>query len=74
MRAALKQWGNSIGVRIPKKVMEESNLKLDDELELIAFNGGITLQKKPKKTFKDISEPLFNTKGCKFDREEANER
>ena len=27
-----------------------------------------------KKTFKDIAKPLVNTKGWKFDREEANER
>ena len=51
MEATLKQWGNSIGVRIPKEVMKSSNLKLNDNLEIIPFNGGITLQKKPKKTF-----------------------
>ena len=74
MNATLKQWGNSIGVRIPKEALENSNLRLNDDLEIIAFNGGITLQKIPKKTFGDIAKPLVNTKGWKFDREKANER
>jgi len=74
MNATLKQWGNSVGVRIPKEALEYSNLRLNDELEIITFNGGITLQKRSQKTFSDIAKPLINTKGWKFDREEANER
>ena len=74
MNATLKQWGNSIGVRIPKEALEDSNLRLNDVLEIVTFNGGITLQKKPQKTFSDIAKPLINTKGWKFNREEANER
>ena len=74
MNATLKQWGNSIGVRIPKEAMESSNLQLNDDVEITAFNGGITLQKKSKKTFSDITKSLVDTKGWKFDREEANER
>jgi len=70
----LRQWGNSIGVRIPKKALADSNLHLNDDLEIITFNGGITLKKKSKKNFSDIAKPLINTKGWKFDREEANER
>jgi len=74
MKATLKQWGNSIGVRIPKEIIENSNLRLNDDLEIHAFNGGITLQKKSKKSFSDIAQPLVSTKDWKFDREEANER
>ena len=70
MNAAIKQWGNSIGVRLPKEALESSNLRLNDDLEIITFNGGITLQKKSKKTFGDIAKPLINTKGWMFDREE----
>jgi len=74
MNVTLKQWGNSAGVRIPKEVMESSNLRLNEELEIFTFNGGITLQKTSKKTFSDIAKPLISTKDWKFDREEANER
>ena len=74
MNTTLKQWGNSVGVRIPKEAMESSNLQLNDDLEIVVFNGGLTLQKKSKKTFRDIARPVINTKNWKFDREEANER
>ena len=74
MYVTLKQWGNSVGVRIPKEALENSNLCLNDDLEIFTFDGGITLQKKSKKKFGDIAKSLVNTKGWKFDREEANER
>jgi antitoxin component of MazEF toxin-antitoxin module len=74
VNTTLKRWGNSVGVRIPKEALENSNLLLDDSLEIVAFEGGFTLQKKPNKSFADISKPLINTKDWKFDREEANER
>jgi len=74
MTTVLKKWGNSTGIRIPKEAMEISNIKLNDELEVIAFNGGLTLQVTGKKKFSDIAMSLINTKDWKFDREEANER
>ena len=74
MNTTLKQWGNSVGIRIPKEAMENSNLRLNDDLEIVTFNGGLTLRKKSQKTFRDIARPLINTKDWKFDREEANER
>ena len=74
MHTTLRQWGNSVGVRIPKETLNSCNLKLNDELEIIVFNGGFTLQKKARKTFSDIAMPLVSTKDWKFDRDEANER
>ena len=74
MDTTLRQWGNSVGVRIPKEALSSSNLQLNDNLEIIVFNGGLTLQRKPRKTFSDIAKPLVNTKDWKFDREKANER
>ena len=29
MNAAIKQWGNSIGVRLPKEALESSNLRMN---------------------------------------------
>ena len=74
MNTTLRQWGNSIGVRIPKEMLNRSNLELNDVLEIMAIDGGFKLQKKVKKTFRDIAKPLISTEGWKFDREEANER
>jgi len=74
MYTTLRRWGNSVGIRVPKEALNSCNLRLNDELEIIVFDGGLTLQKKAVKKFSDIAKPLVNTKGWKFDREEANER
>ena len=74
MNATIKQWGNSAGIRLPKEAMAAGNLRLHDDLEIIPIDDGITLRKKRKKTFNDITKPLFDTASRKFDREEANER
>ena len=72
---AVKQWGNSAGVRISKEVLEKSKIKIDDVLDVVvASNGTITLQKRDRKKFSDIAKPLVDTRGWKFDREKANER
>ena len=74
VKTTLKQWGNSIGVRIPKEALYNSNLHINDELEITAFNGGFYLQKKARKSLRDIAKPIINTKDWRFDRDEANER
>ena len=71
---SLKQWGNSMAVRIPKEVVERSRILPDDVLEVIVSNGIITLQKQGKKKYSDIVKPIIDTTGWKFDREEANAR
>ena len=71
---AVKQWGNSLGVRIPKEAIEQSKIQVNDVLEIVAMNGVITLRKQDRKKFSDFVEPLFDTAKIKFNREEANER
>ena len=71
---SLRRWGNSIAARIPKEAIEQSRILPTDTLEVIASNGTITLQKQGRKKFSDIAKPLIDTRGWKFDREEANER
>ena len=74
MNTTLRQWGNSVGVRIPKEALINSNLQLGDSLDIVAANGVITLQKRTRKKFSDIAQPIITTRGWKFSREEANER
>ena len=71
---SLRQWGNSIAARIPKEAIEQSKIKKDDVLDVVASNGIIVLRKKRQKKFSDFAEPLFDTVNIKFDREEANAR
>ena len=71
----VKKWGNSTGIRLSREVLKQSQIQVDDVLEVVAaFNGTITLQKKGRKKFSDIAKPLVDTRGWKFNREEANER
>ena len=71
----VKQWGNSAGVRIPKDVLDQSKIQLDDVLEVVtAFNGVIPWQKCDRKKFSDYDGPLVDTTDFVFNREEANER
>ena len=74
MTTTVRKWGNSAGIRISKSVLANSNLSVNDELEIVIFEGGITFKKKTVKSFRDIVKPLFSTKGWKFSREAANER
>ena len=39
------KWGNSLGVRIPKSVVDSLNLKINDELEISADLNSLTLKK-----------------------------
>ena len=45
MQAQVKKWGNSQGIRIPKEVLQEANISLDEVLDVEVSNGRITLVK-----------------------------
>ena len=45
MQAQVKKWGNSQGIRIPKEVLQEANIVLDEVLDVEVSNGRITLVK-----------------------------
>ena len=45
MRTQVKAWGNSQGVRIPKEVLQEAYLSVNDVLDIEVSNGMITLVK-----------------------------
>lgn len=45
MRAQVKAWGNSQGIRISKDILHEANIAIDDVLEVKAADGIITLVK-----------------------------
>jgi len=43
-KAQLVKWGNSQGVRIPKAILEQCNLREGEELEILVEDGRIWLQ------------------------------
>jgi len=43
MDVELKSWGNSLGIRLPKAILNEAGFRADDTLTVKAENGRITL-------------------------------
>ena len=43
MNLIVKKWGNSLGIRIPKKIAEAGNLKVDQEICIEATDGKIII-------------------------------
>ena len=51
---AIKQWGNSLGIRIPKVILEESHFTMEDTLKITVEDGAIVIRKVYKhKTFEE---------------------
>jgi len=44
VRAQLAKWGNSRAVRIPKALLQQACFREDEELNLIAVEGCITIR------------------------------
>ena len=47
-QVAVKPWGNSQGIRIPKNILDQLNIHISDTLQVAVENDAIIL----KKTFK----------------------
>ena len=45
MQTQVKTWGNSQGIRIPKEVLQEANVKINDVLDVRVAAGMIMLIK-----------------------------
>ena len=45
MQAQVKEWGNSQGIRLPKEVLKNAGLTLNDILVVTVSNGVISLVK-----------------------------
>jgi antitoxin MazE len=78
MGIKVAKWGNSLGVRIPKDVVESLGLKEGDEMEIFASENGLLAMSR-RLTREEAIEKLRRFRGrlpadYTFDREEANAR
>jgi len=48
MTAVLQKWGNSSGIRIPKQVLVDLNIKVNDKLSIRSVNDEIIIKKEKK--------------------------
>ena len=63
MTATLQKWGNSSGVRIPKQVLIDLDIKINDKLLISLVNDEIIIKKdktyKKHKTLQDRLEEFY---------------
>ena len=48
MQATIQKWGNSRGIRIPKRILDNLNFKENEIVEIKEANGSILIQKAVK--------------------------
>ena len=48
MNTTVQKWGNSQGIRIPKYILEEVGLNIDDEVKLQKIDNKIVIEKVEK--------------------------
>jgi len=74
----VSRWGNSLGVRLPKALVDELGLKPGDEVRVVnASKEEIAVEKVDKRAefLKAVEQFRFSLPDdYKFDRDEANER
>ena len=72
------KWGNSLAVRLPKKLVDSLRLKEGDDIELVAGDAGkfIVMADHAKQSAMQRmrDRPLSLPENYRFDREEANIR
>ena len=61
MLVTIQKWGNSQGIRIPKKILDIVNLKENERVEIQELNGEIII-KKVTKEYSSLDE-LFDSFG-----------
>jgi antitoxin MazE len=72
------KWGNSLAIRLPKKLVDEMGLKPGDEIAIVeAGQGKIAIEKIDRRDafLKKMDRFRWSVpEDYKFDRDEANER
>lgn len=68
-QVAVRPWGNSQGIRIPKNILEKLNIGISDTLQIEIVNDAIVLKKTFKhKTFEErVAECDGKISVCDFD-------
>jgi antitoxin MazE len=75
----VSKWGNSLGVRLPKALVDQLDLKEGDELNVVAARNDTievetTRQRRQRALDRMAQRNWTRPPGYKFDRDEANER
>jgi len=63
MTATIQKWGNSNGIRIPKAILEDTLIKLNDEVDIIAEDNKIIIKKVKSRKHITLAERIKDFKG-----------
>lgn len=63
MNTTVQKWGNSQGIRIPKYILEEVGLNIDDEVKLQKIDNKLVIEKVEKNSPFTLKEHLENYYG-----------
>ena len=68
-QVAIRNWGNSQGIRLPKELLDRLNLKVSDVLDVVVEDDAIVLRKSFKhRTFEErLEEYGGNIDICELD-------
>ncbi len=68
-QVAIRSWGNSMGIRIPKNILDQMQLSVSDVLEIEVENDSIVLRKqfRHKKFEERLAEYNNRISVCSFD-------
>ncbi|KRK63874.1 hypothetical protein FC72_GL001005 [Companilactobacillus tucceti DSM 20183] len=77
-RTKISKWGNSNGVRIPQEILDNINIKQNDEVDLIVEKGELIIKKRDtpstlKELFKDYNQEPFNEGEFNWGENKGNE-
>jgi antitoxin MazE len=75
----VSKWGNSLAVRLPKKLVQTLGLKEGDELNIVAArDGALEVETEADRRRRALARmkarDWVSPAGFRFDRDEANER
>lgn len=71
MEAIIQRWGNSQGIRIPKVILDDADLKPNESVELTVEKNCIIIKKSTKKRHITLAERLKDFNG-EFEFKEAD--
>ena len=57
-KTMIRRWGNSQGIRLPKDVMAQMDLKEDDTVGIRIYDGKMTIEKINKPKYPNLQERL----------------
>ncbi|BCG63039.1 MAG: antitoxin MazE [Methyloprofundus sp.] len=72
MLSKVQKWGNSQGIRIPKNLLENSHIKVGEEVVISAENGKIIVESTHKIRGKYDIKDLVNKMPHDYEVEEEN--